>query len=73
VFAPERGVLLPAACCVPAAVLQCFEGHHRAVALFGLVMLLLVGVLFPVAAAVLLWVNRQRLDEADFAWKVSYC
>lgn len=60
-------------CCwlVPAAVLQCFEGHHRAVALFGLVMLLLVGVLFPVAAAVLLWVNRQRLDEADFAWKVG--
>lgn len=38
--------------------------------MFGLVMLLLVGVLFPVVAAVLLWFNRGRLDEADFAWKV---
>jgi hypothetical protein len=38
--------------------------------MFGLVMLLLVGVCFPVAAAVGLWVNRKRLDEWDFAWKV---
>jgi hypothetical protein len=38
--------------------------------MFGLVMLLLVGVLFPVVAAVLLWFNRGRLDEPDFAWKV---
>jgi hypothetical protein len=60
-------LLLPV--CV-VACLQCFVGHHRAVAMFGLVMLLLVGVCFPVAAAVGLWVNRKRLDEWDFAWKV---
>lgn len=56
-------------CCVLLFV-QCFVGHHRAVAYFGLVMLLLVGVCFPVAAALLLWCNRKRLDEWDFAWKV---
>jgi hypothetical protein len=45
-------------------------GHHRSVALFGLVMLLLVGLLLPMAAGVGLWLNRHRLDEWDFAWKV---
>lgn len=36
-------------------------------------MLLLVGVAFPVLAAVGLWKNRKRLDEWDFAWKVRVC
>ena len=52
-------------------VLQCFVGHHRAVATFGLITLLLVGVCFPLIAAVALWLNRKRLDDWNFAWKVS--
>jgi hypothetical protein len=46
-------------------------GPHRDVAIFGFISLLLFGVLAPIAAAVGLWVNRARLDEWDFAWKVG--
>ena len=47
-------------------------GHHRGIAIFGIMALLLVGVVLPCAAAVGLWINRSRLDDEDFAWKWSF-
>jgi len=50
--------------------LQCFEGHHRPVAQFGMAMLVVLGVVCPLLAALWLWLKRQHLDDWEFAWKV---
>lgn len=49
---------------------QCFEGHHRPVAQFGMAMLVVLGVVCPLLAALWLWLKRQHLDDWEFAWKV---